>query len=165
MRIVFYILLTACCLVSCGGKATTENANSMSEDSISDTRAESDNLDEGFFQGRENEYYYDRVNDYLVIDVGTGSVREFYIYDTKKRKKIFEDGYTIDLIVDHEKQQITYSSHQLDVVPENITPIYDVPQDIADEFPDNIGCSEERILNLKTMKMRPSGKYYFRYFE
>ena len=104
-------------------------------------------------------YFYDLIDNYLIIDQTTGAVGGLIIYDLNIQKIIFEHSYMGDLVTLNKK---FYFKYEVEIESESEKP--ECPQIIID-IGSGICYLEELVYDLDENKYFPTGQYECSYCE
>ncbi|MDB4344253.1 hypothetical protein OAA35_00060 [bacterium] len=104
-------------------------------------------------------YFQGLIGHYMIIDEGTGTMRDLSVYDLQEQKVVFKNGYVGSL------EMIKGKIHFLDQVQiEKESEKPECPQEIID-IGYGIGYVEKLIYDIEKGKMKRTGEYQCWYFE
>lgn len=104
-------------------------------------------------------YFEELIDNYMILDEGTGPDRTMIIYDLKNQNIVFESGY-FD-VLEFNDSKIEFKD-QVELTNEQAKP--DCPQELLD-IGYGIGYSEKLIFDLTTLKLERTGIYECQYFQ
>lgn len=104
-------------------------------------------------------YFEELIDNYMILDEGTGPARTMIIYDLKNQNIVFESGY-FD-VLEFNDSKIEFKD-QVELTNEQAKP--DCPQELLD-IGYGIGYSEKLIFDLTTLKLERTGIYECQYFQ
>lgn len=107
----------------------------------------------------ENHFFKGLINDLVIIDFGTGSSREFMLYDIATGKLVFKGGYYDSISI--KGDEIIYEDYL--TLTEDQKP--ECPQELLEKYADFIGYVEIQTYNTKTQVYTGTEVYKCRYME
>ena len=104
-------------------------------------------------------YFQGLIGNYVIIDEGTGNMRDLSVYDIQQQKMVFRNGYVGSLeIIERE----IHFFDQVQINKETEKP--ECPQELID-IGYGIGYVEKLSYEITQKKLNRSGKYLCWYFE
>ncbi len=107
---------------------------------------------DGFFMGIKDKC--------MIIDEGTGSLRDLKIYDIKKSEIVFENSYVNELKLIN--GNLHYST-KVELDEESKKP--ECPKELLELGEESIGYIEKHIYDFKKRSLNKTGQYSCQYFE
>ena len=104
-------------------------------------------------------YFQGLIGHYMIIDEGTGNMRDLSVYDLQEQKMVFRNGYVGSLEVIEGK---IHFLDQVQIKKESEKP--ECPQELID-IGYGIGYVEKLIYDIDKGKMKRTGEYQCWYFE
>lgn len=104
-------------------------------------------------------YFQGLIGHYMIIDEGTGTMRDLSVYDLQEQKVVFKNGYVGSLEVIEGK---IHFLDQVQLKKESEKP--ECPQELID-IGYGIGYVEKLIYDIDKGKMKRTGEYQCWYFE
>lgn len=104
-------------------------------------------------------YFQGLIGHYMIIDEGTGTMRDLSVYDLQEQKMVFRNGYVGSLKVQEGK---IHFLDQVQLQKESEKP--ECPQELID-LGYGIGYVEKLVYDIDKGKMKRTGEYQCWYFE